>query len=106
MRSMGAFLADRAAFDSATWDADQQQAARASVVETHAGKVVPATRPHAVEASVRAMFSYDPITTLASVPAPVIAVAAADDETGSRARALAAATDARASAGLARNRAV
>ena len=54
MRSMAAFLADRAAFDPATWDADQERAARASVVETHAGKVVPSTRPHAVEASVRA----------------------------------------------------
>ena len=106
MRSMGAFLADRAAFDPATWDADQQQAARATVVETHAGKVVPATRPHAVEASVRAMFRYDPIAALASVPAPVVAVAAADDETGSRARALAAASDARAAAGLGRIRAV
>ena len=42
MRSMGAFLADRQAFDPATWDADQQRAARATVVETHAGKVVPA----------------------------------------------------------------
>ena len=41
MRSMGAFLADRQAFDPATWDADQQRAAAATVVETHAGKVVP-----------------------------------------------------------------
>ena len=64
MRSMAAFLADRAAFDPATWDADQERAARATVVETHAGKVVPSTRPHAVEASVRAMFRYDPLVTL------------------------------------------
>ena len=48
LRSMTAFLADRAAFDPGTWDADQQRAARATVVETHAGKVVPSTRPHAV----------------------------------------------------------
>ncbi len=61
MRSMAAFLADRAAFDPATWDADQERAARATVVETHAGKVVPSTRPHAAEASVRAMFRYDPL---------------------------------------------
>ena len=47
MRSMTAFLADRAAFDPTTWDADQERAARATAVETHAGKVVPATRPHA-----------------------------------------------------------
>ncbi len=102
MRSMGAFLDDRAAFDPATWDADQVRAARACVVETHAGKVVPATRPHAVESSVRAMFRYDPIATLASIRAPVVAVAAADDEVGSRARALVAASDARAAAGLGR----
>ena len=100
MRSMGAFLADRQAFDPATWDADQQRAAAATVVETHAGKVVPATRPHALEASVRAMFRYDPVATLASVEAPVVAVAAADDETGSRAAALVAASDARTAAGL------
>jgi len=106
MSSMGAFLADRAAFDPGTWDVDQERAARASVVETHAGKVVPATRPHAVEASVRAMFRYEPLATLATVPAPVVAVAAADDETGSRARALVAASDARAAAGFGRIRAV
>ena len=105
MRSMAAFLADRAAFDAATWDADQERAARASVVETHAGKVVPSTRPHAVEASVRAMFGYDPLVTLAAVTAPIVALAAADDETGSRAKALTAASDARAAAGRARIRA-
>ncbi len=76
MRSMTAFLADREAFDPATWDADQEQAARATVVETHAGKVVPSTRPHALEASVRAMFRYDPLTTLAAVTAPVAALVA------------------------------
>ena len=38
MRSMAAFLADREAFDPATWDADQERAARATVVETHAGR--------------------------------------------------------------------
>ena len=38
MRSLDAFLADRAAFDPATWDADQDRAARATVVETHAGR--------------------------------------------------------------------
>jgi pimeloyl-ACP methyl ester carboxylesterase len=105
MRSMAAFLADRAAFDPATWDADQERAARATVVETHAGKVVPSTRPHAAEASVRAMFRYDPLATLPSVIAPIVAIAAADDEEGSRERALTAASDARAAAGRSRIRA-
>ena len=105
MRSMSAFLADRAAFDPATWDADQQRAARATVVETHAGKVVPSTRPHALEASVRAMFRYDPLVTLAAVEAPIVALAAGDDMEGSRGKALAAASAARAAAGRGRIRA-
>ena len=102
MRSMAAFLADRAAFDPGTWDADQERAARATVVETHAGKVVPSTRPHAAEASVRAMFRYDPMVTLAAVSAPVTALVAADDEEGSRANALVAASVARMAAGRSR----
>ena len=69
MRTMAAFLADRAGFDAASWDADQERAARATVVETHAGRVVPATRPHALEASVRTMFGYDPLTVLPRVGA-------------------------------------
>ena len=104
MRSMAAYLADRAAFDPATWDADQERAARATVVETHAGKVVPSTRPHVTEASVRAMFRYDPLATLPAVTAPIVALAAADDETGSRAKALSTASDARAAAGRSRIR--
>jgi pimeloyl-ACP methyl ester carboxylesterase len=101
MRSLTAYLADREGFDPDTWDRDQMQAARAAVVETHAGKVVPSTRPHALEASVRAMFRYDPLATLAAVTAPVMALVAAD-ETGSRAAALAAASAARADAGRSR----
>jgi len=99
MRSPTAFLADRAAFDPSTWDADQERAARATFVETHAGRVVPATRPHAVEASVRAMFGYDPGEALIRVAAPVVALAAADDETGTRAVALETASSARVAAG-------
>jgi pimeloyl-ACP methyl ester carboxylesterase len=89
MRSIGAFLADRRAFDPSSWDADQERAARSSVVETHAGRVVPSARPHATEASVRAMFSYDPVAALATIDVPLLALRAADDEDGTRARALA-----------------
>ncbi len=102
LRSMTAYLADRRAFDPSSWDADQERAARATVVETHAGKVVPVARPHVLEASVRTMFDYDPVATLAAVTAPVVALAAApsgDDTPGARARALAAASDARLAAG-------
>jgi pimeloyl-ACP methyl ester carboxylesterase len=99
MRSLAAFLADRAGFDPATWDADQERAARATVVETHAGRVVPATRPHALEACVRAMFTYDPVATLVALTAPIVALAAADDEEGSRRKALGAVSAAREAAG-------
>jgi pimeloyl-ACP methyl ester carboxylesterase len=99
MASIDAFLADRRAFGPDTWDADQERAARATVVETHAGRVVSSARPHAVEASVREMFTYDPLATLAAIDARVVALAAADDETGSRMRALATVSEARVAAG-------
>jgi pimeloyl-ACP methyl ester carboxylesterase len=99
MRSLRAFLADRAAFDPATWDDDQDRAARTQVVETHAGRVVPATRPHALEASVREMFRYEPAAALTVVSAPLIALRAASVDPQARARALAAVSAARDAAG-------
>lgn len=99
MRSVGAFLADRRAFDAGTWDDDQERAARATIVETHAGRVVPSARPHATEASVRAMFTYDPLATLPAIDADLVALVASDDEDGARRRALAAASEARSAAG-------
>ncbi len=99
MASLEAFLADREGFDPATWDADQDRAARATVVETHAGHVVPATRPHALEASVRAMFAYEPRSVLASVAAPVVALVAGDDEDRGRRLALEEASRGRVAAG-------
>lgn len=99
MRSMRAFLRDRKGFDPSTWDADQEAAARATVVETHAGRVVPATRPHALEATVRAMFAYEPLATLPRIAAPLLALIGSDDAGGSRARALATASEARVEAG-------
>ena len=98
LRSMSAFLSDRQGFDPPSWDADQERAARATVVETHAGRVVPATRPHALEGSVRAMFAYDPIATIGAVDAPIAALIAADPE-GERRVALAAVSATRAAAG-------
>jgi pimeloyl-ACP methyl ester carboxylesterase len=98
MRSMRAFLADRRDFDRTTWDADQDRAARATVVETHAGRVVPSARPHATEATVRAMFEYDPLEVLPNVEAPIRALVA-DDAAGPRSRSLAAVSIARQAAG-------
>jgi pimeloyl-ACP methyl ester carboxylesterase len=74
LRSMTAYLADRRAWDPGTWDADQERAARAAVVETPAGRLVGATRPHALEASVRSMFAYDPEAVLPAVRAPIVAI--------------------------------
>jgi pimeloyl-ACP methyl ester carboxylesterase len=74
LRSMTAYLADRRAWDPATWDADEERAARAAVVETPAGRLVGATRPHALEACVRTMFDYDPAAVLPAVRAPIVAV--------------------------------
>jgi pimeloyl-ACP methyl ester carboxylesterase len=95
MASMRAFLRDRRGFDPSTWDADQEHAARMSVVETRAGRVVPTTRPHALEASVRTMFEYEPVATLSAVTAPIVALVASDDEAGTRHAALAAVSAAR-----------
>jgi pimeloyl-ACP methyl ester carboxylesterase len=103
MRSMDAFLADRASFDPPSWDADQEEAARATVVETHAGKVVSTTRPHVLEATVRTMFRYAPLAALGELTAPVVAIAAAesdDDAPGVRTAALREIDDARRAAGL------
>ena len=74
MTSMTAYLADRRSWDPASWDADQDRAARAGVVETPAGRLVPSTRPHALEASVRSMFAYRPAAVLPLVTAAIVAV--------------------------------
>ncbi len=74
MRSMASYLADRRGWDRASWDDDQERAARAAVVETPAGRLVSATRPHALEACVRAMFAYRPDEVLARVRAPIVAI--------------------------------
>ena len=88
LRTMDAFLADRRDFDPGTWDADQDQAARATVVEAHSKRLTLATRPHAVAGAVEAMFGYDPLVVLPSVDARIVALRAADDEEGTHGRAL------------------
>jgi pimeloyl-ACP methyl ester carboxylesterase len=88
---MAAFLADREGFDPASWDADQERAARATVVETAAGRVVAVTRPHVVAGVVDAFFGYRPDEVLPRVTAPIVALMAAEDEAGTRGPALRAA---------------
>jgi pimeloyl-ACP methyl ester carboxylesterase len=100
LRSMGAWLDDRRSFDPASWDDDQRHAARDAVVETAAGHVVRAVRPHVVDAVVRTMFAYDPAPVLAAVEAPIAAlVALAAGDPGPRLGELRRAADARFAAG-------
>jgi pimeloyl-ACP methyl ester carboxylesterase len=88
LASMEAWLADRRAFDPATWDRDEERAARAQVVETAAGRVKLAVHPHALAGSVRAMWLYDPAAVLPAVEARIAVLVARDDD-GSRVAALA-----------------
>ncbi len=90
LRSMRAFLVDRSAFDPASWDADEERAARATVVEVPAGKLVPAVRPHALAGSVEAIFAYRPELVLPGLSGPIVAVVAAEDEEARKRPALAA----------------
>ena len=89
LASIDAFLADRRGWDPARWDADEERAARATVVEVPAGHVVPAIRPHAMERSVEAIFDYRPAEVLPTLDAPVVALVAVDDEEHSKTAALA-----------------
>ncbi len=79
LRSMAAFLADRRGYDPASWDADQERAARSTVVQVPAGHLVPAIHPHALEGCVRTLFAYRPRDVLAGVRVPVLALLAGDD---------------------------
>jgi pimeloyl-ACP methyl ester carboxylesterase len=76
LRTMDAWLADRRAFDEASWDADQERAARDAVVETAAGHVVRAVRPFVLTALVPTLLAFDPAEVLPRVPAPITVLVA------------------------------
>lgn len=99
LRSIEAYLADRREWDPRHWDADEERAARATVVEVPAGHVVPAVRPHALERSVEAIFQYRPLEVLAALDIPIVALVAVDDEDAPKATALLAVQAARRAAG-------
>ncbi|MEA2025640.1 MAG: alpha/beta hydrolase [Chloroflexota bacterium] len=84
LASMETYLADRRDFDPATWDADQETAARAQVIEKHAGHVGLVTKGSVVRRCVDAMYRYQPLDALAGVRCPVAVLVAgattADDE--------------------------
>ncbi len=104
--SMAAWLADRAAFDPATWGPDHQRAARAEVVETAAGRVKLAIHRHALAASIKALWTYDPAMVLPTVEAEVVAIAARDSGEGRHLAALREAAATRGAAGRGPIRAV
>ncbi len=89
LASVDAFLADRRGWDPSRWDADEERAARATVVEVPAGHLVPAIRPHALERSVEAIFAYRPAAVLPALDAPIVALVAVDDEEHTKTAALA-----------------
>jgi pimeloyl-ACP methyl ester carboxylesterase len=84
LASMEAWLADRRAFDAASWDADQEVAARAQVIETRAGRVGLVTKGSVIRRVVEAMYDYRPLEALVEVRCPVGVLVAdaptADDE--------------------------
>jgi pimeloyl-ACP methyl ester carboxylesterase len=90
--TMDAWLADRRAFDPASWDDDQETAARAQVVEKHAGHVGPVTKWSVVRRVVDSMYAYRPLDALAEVRSPIsilVADAATADDEDERERLLA-----------------
>lgn len=84
LASMDTYLADRRDFDPASWDEDQETAARAQVSGRHAGHVGPITKGSVVRRCVESMYRYQPLESLADVAAPMTLMAAtsgtADDE--------------------------
>ena len=86
LRTLDAWLADRRGFDPVDLGRGPGAMPRATaVVETAAGRVVRAVRPHVATAVVRTMFATDPVDALAQVRAPVTAlVALASGELGTR----------------------
>jgi pimeloyl-ACP methyl ester carboxylesterase len=84
LASMNTYLEDRRSFDPASWDADQEIAARAQVVEKHAGHVGLVTKGSVTRRAVDSMYGYRPLEALAKVSCPVAVLVAnsatADDE--------------------------
>jgi pimeloyl-ACP methyl ester carboxylesterase len=76
LSSMEGFLADRRAFDPASWDADQERAARAQVDQKHAGHVGFVARPLVVRAVAEALFAYRPEEVLPRVAGPLLVAVA------------------------------
>jgi pimeloyl-ACP methyl ester carboxylesterase len=105
MASMDAYLEDRRSFDPASWDADQELAARAQVTEKRAGHVRSVTKASAMRRTIESMYAYKPLEALVRVRCPLLVLlassgAADDDEQRERDLALEDVMQARAREGL------
>jgi pimeloyl-ACP methyl ester carboxylesterase len=84
LASMDDYLADRRDFDAASWDADQELAAKAQVVQKHAGHIGLVTKGSVVRKVVEAMYGYQPLVSVAAAGCPIVVLVAtsatADDE--------------------------
>lgn len=84
MTSMETYLEDRRDFDPATWDADQELAARAQVSEKHAGHVRSVVKASVQRRVVESMYAYRPGEALVAARCPIVALVASsgavDDE--------------------------
>ena len=84
LASMDTYLADRRDFDPASWDTDQEIAARAQVIERHAGHVGLVAKGSVIRRCVDSMYHYQPLEALTQVACPVSLLVAgsssADDE--------------------------
>jgi pimeloyl-ACP methyl ester carboxylesterase len=105
LASMDAFLADRRGYDPASWDADQERAARAQVDQKHAGHVAPVIRGAALRGMVAGMDAYLPAEAMGNLRCPVVVLVAEsgtpdDDEIRERRLALADIEHLRAAAGM------
>ena len=84
MASMDTWLADRRGYDPATWDDDQERAARAQVEQKHAGHVAPVIRAAMLRAMVDSIDAYRPAESLGNVRSALTVLVAesgnADDD--------------------------
>jgi hypothetical protein len=84
LASMDAWLADRRGYDPASWDADQEVAARAQVDPKHAGHVALRARTPCLRLLIEGMDAYRPDEAMGNVACPLAVLVAepggADDD--------------------------
>lgn len=76
LASMDAWLADRRGYDPATWDEDQERAARAQVEQKHAGHVALIPRAATLKRLVEGLDAYRPAEAMGNLACPVAVIMA------------------------------